>query len=45
MKIYTAPIAELVGKKEGDIGHELTFVFSTLMLPVFRWLEKKYIRK
>lgn len=38
---YTAPIASLIGKKGGNIGHELTFGFSALAFPVFRWLEKR----
>ncbi|KAF8855188.1 hypothetical protein BDZ45DRAFT_793765 [Acephala macrosclerotiorum] len=47
MKItwYTGLIAELIGKKGANIGHELTFAFSALTFPVFRWLEKKYTGK
>jgi purine-cytosine permease-like protein len=47
MKItwYTGPIAELIGKKGANIGHELTFAFSAFAFPVFRWLEKKYTGK
>jgi purine-cytosine permease-like protein len=47
MKItwYTGPIAELIGKKGANIGHELTFAFSALTFPLFRWLEKKYTGK
>ena len=47
MKItwYTGPIASLIGKKGANIGHELTFAFSTLAFPIFRWLEKKYTGK
>ncbi|KIW68970.1 hypothetical protein PV04_04878 [Phialophora macrospora] len=39
---YTAPIAALVGTRGANIGHELTFAFSALAFPVFRFLEKKY---
>ncbi|KAF2094036.1 hypothetical protein NA57DRAFT_46788 [Rhizodiscina lignyota] len=42
---YTAPIASLIGAKGANIGHELTFAFSALAFPVFRWLEKKYTGK
>lgn len=42
---YTAPIAGLIGKKGGNIGHELTFAFSALAFPVFRSIEKRYIGK
>ncbi|KAN0105979.1 Permease for cytosine/purines, uracil, thiamine, allantoin domain containing protein [Hyaloscypha variabilis] len=47
MKItwYTGPIAELIGKKGANVGHELTFAFSALTFPLFRWLEKKYTGK
>lgn len=42
---YTAPIAGLIGQKGANIGHELTFAFSALAFPLFRWLEKKYTGK
>ena len=47
MKItwYTGQIAELIGKKGANVGHELTFAFSALTFPLFRWLEKKYTGK
>lgn len=38
---YTAPIANLIGEKGANIGHELAFCFSALAFPIFRWLEKK----
>ena len=42
---YVAPIAKLIGSKGANIGHELTFAFSALSFPVFRYLEKKYSGK
>lgn len=42
---YHAPIAQLIGKKGANIGHELTFAFSALTFPLFRWLEKRYTGK
>jgi hypothetical protein len=42
---YTAPIAGLIGKKGGNIGHELSFAFSALAFLVFRWMEKRYTCK
>lgn len=42
---YSGPIAALIGKKGANIGHELTFAFSGLAFPVFRYLEKKYTGK
>jgi purine-cytosine permease-like protein len=47
MKItwYTGPVAILIGKSGANIGHELTFAFSGLTFPVFRWLEKRYTGK
>jgi len=47
MKItwFTGPIAGLVGSKGANIGHEMTFAFSSLSFPLFRWLEKKYTGK
>jgi purine-cytosine permease-like protein len=41
---YSGPIASLIGKG-ANIGHELTFAFSALTFPAFRWLEKKYTGK
>lgn len=37
---YVAPIAGLVGKG-ANIGHELTFGFSAITYPLFRWIERK----
>jgi purine-cytosine permease-like protein len=42
---YKGPIAALVGTGGANIGHELTFAFSALMFPAFRWLEKRYTGK
>lgn len=42
---YKAPIAGLIGTKGANIGHELTFAFSALAFPLFRYLEKRYTRK
>lgn len=42
---YHAPIAQLIGKKGANIGHELTFAFSALTFPLFRWLERRYTGK
>ncbi|KAJ5166417.1 uncharacterized protein N7482_005198 [Penicillium canariense] len=39
---YAGPIASLIGIKGANIGHEITFAFSGLVFPVFRWLEKRY---
>ena len=39
---YNAPIASLIGAKGANVGHELTFGFSALAFPVFRWLEIEY---
>ncbi|PVH82884.1 hypothetical protein DL98DRAFT_487473 [Cadophora sp. DSE1049] len=39
---YAGPIAALIGSKGANIGHELTFAFSGLAFPLFRWLEKRY---
>lgn len=39
---YTAPIAALIGSRGANIAHELTFAFSSLAFPIFRWLEKRY---
>ncbi|KAJ5896023.1 Permease cytosine/purine uracil thiamine allantoin [Penicillium subrubescens] len=39
---YSGPIASLIGTKGANIGHELTFAFSGLVFPVFRWIEKRY---
>ena len=38
---YAGPIASLIGNKGGNIGHELTFAFSGIVFPVFRWIEKR----
>jgi purine-cytosine permease-like protein len=38
---YVGPVAKLIGAKGANVGHELTFAFSALAFPVFRWLEKK----
>lgn len=42
---YTGPIAGLIGSKGANIGHELTFAFSALAFPPFRWLERRYTGK
>lgn len=42
---YTAPIAGLIGSKGANIGHELTFGFTALAFPTFRYLEKRYTGK
>ncbi|KAF7185526.1 Purine-cytosine permease FCY2 [Pseudocercospora fuligena] len=42
---YKAPIAALVGKNGGNIGHELTFAFSAVAFPLFRWTEKRWSEK
>jgi purine-cytosine permease-like protein len=39
---YVAPIAKLVGSHGANIGHELTFAFTAVTFPVFRYLEKGY---
>jgi purine-cytosine permease-like protein len=39
---YVAPIAKLIGSKGANIGHELTFAFTAMTFPVFRYLEKRY---
>lgn len=39
---YSGPIASLIGKKGANIGHELTFAFSGVVFPLFRWIEKHY---
>lgn len=41
---YIAPIAGLIGKG-ANIGHELTFAFTALSFPLFRWLERRYTGK
>ncbi|KAJ5248897.1 Permease cytosine/purine uracil thiamine allantoin [Penicillium chermesinum] len=38
---YSAPIASLIGKG-ANIGHELTFAFSGIVFPIFRWMESRY---
>ncbi|KAL3465571.1 permease for cytosine/purines, uracil, thiamine, allantoin-domain-containing protein [Aspergillus heterothallicus] len=39
---YVGPIAKLIGNAGANIGHELTFAFSAISFPIFRWLEKRY---
>ncbi|KAJ5521220.1 hypothetical protein N7527_005335 [Penicillium freii] len=39
---YSGPIASLIGKHGANIGHELTFAFSGVVFPLFRWIEKHY---
>lgn len=41
---YSAPIASLIGKG-ANIGHELTFAFSGITFPLFRWIESRYGRR
>ncbi|KAJ5669326.1 hypothetical protein N7462_010396 [Penicillium macrosclerotiorum] len=38
---YTGPIAVLIGKGGANIGHEMTFIFSGLTFPMFRYIEKR----
>jgi len=38
---YVAPVARLIGKNGANIGHELTFAFTALTFPLFRYLEKR----
>lgn len=42
---YVGPVAHLIGKSGANIGHELTFAFSALTFPLFRWLEKHHTGK
>jgi purine-cytosine permease-like protein len=42
---YVGPIARLIGSKGANVGHELTFAFSGIAFPVFRWLERKFTGK
>lgn len=37
---YSGPIASLIGGG-ANIGHELTFAFSGIVYPLFRWVEKR----
>lgn len=39
---YAGPIASLIGESGGNVGHELTFAFSGIVFPIFRWIEKRY---
>lgn len=39
---YAGPISSHIGKSGANIGHELTFAFSGVVFPVFRWVEKRY---
>ncbi|KAJ5757421.1 uncharacterized protein N7511_006115 [Penicillium nucicola] len=39
---YESPIASLIGSKGANIGHELTFAFSGVTFPLFRWIEKRH---
>ncbi|KIW27998.1 uncharacterized protein PV07_07690 [Cladophialophora immunda] len=39
---YTAPIAGLIGSKGANVGHELTFAFSAITFPLFRYLERRH---
>jgi purine-cytosine permease-like protein len=39
---YVGPIAKLIGDGGANIGHELTFAFSAIAFPIFRWMEKRY---
>ncbi|KAF2668846.1 hypothetical protein BT63DRAFT_426109 [Microthyrium microscopicum] len=42
---FVGPVAHLIGKKGANIGHELTFAFSSIAFPALRYLEKKYTGK
>jgi purine-cytosine permease-like protein len=42
---YTAPVAGMIGKNGGNIGHELTGLFCGVAFPVFRWMEKWWTGK
>lgn len=42
---YTGPIAGLIGKKGGNVGHELTALFCGVAFPIFRWIEKRWTGK
>ena len=42
---YTGPIADLIGKKGGNVGHELTALFCAVAFPAFRGLEKRFTGK
>ncbi|KAL1644548.1 hypothetical protein SLS61_008713 [Didymella pomorum] len=42
---YTASIAGLIGKKGGNVGHELTALFCGVTFPILRYLEKRYTGK
>jgi purine-cytosine permease-like protein len=42
---WVAPVAKLIGARGANVGTELTFAFSAITFPLFRWLEKKYTGK
>ena len=42
---YTGPVAGVIGKKGGNVGHEMTAVFTGIAFPVFRYLERRYTGK
>lgn len=42
---YVGPVAKLIGAHGANVGHELTFAFSALTFPLFRYLEKRIGRK
>jgi purine-cytosine permease-like protein len=42
---YVGPVAQLISKRGANVGHELTFAFTAIAFPVFRFLEKKYTGK
>ncbi|KAF2791828.1 hypothetical protein K505DRAFT_248050 [Melanomma pulvis-pyrius CBS 109.77] len=39
---YTGPVAGLIGKKGGNVGHELTAGFCALVFPGLRWAERRW---
>lgn len=40
---YTGPVAKLIGDKlGGDLGFELAAVFSSIVYPPLRWLERRH---
>lgn len=36
---YSGPVARLIGAYGANVGTELSFAFSALTFPIFRWLE------
>lgn len=42
---FVGPVANVIGRKGANVGHELTFAFSGLAFPVLRVLEKRFTGK